>query len=106
MTVKQWPAYLLRGIPAHTRELLSEQAEADDISLADVIRQALCRRYGLDCDPASFGYQPALDSGGDHILIRVQPEVWKLMKKETRGRYGETKALILQSIDDYLEATK
>ena len=105
MAVSDWPSYLLRGVPADTRALLSEQAAADDVSLADVVRAALCRRYHVDCDNASFGYQPTLDSGGDVILIRLQPEVWKLMKKETRGRYGETKKLILQAIDDYLEAT-
>lgn len=106
MTVAQWPAYLLRGVPADTRALLSEQAEADDHSLADVIRQALCHHYHMDCDPASFGYQPGLDTGGEVILIRIQPEVWKLMKKETRGRYGETRKLILTCIDNYLEATQ
>jgi hypothetical protein len=105
MAVTTWPAYVLRGIPADTRDLLSEQAYAGDCSLADVIRQALCHRYQMDCEPASHGYQPALDSGGDELLVRIQPEVWRLMKKETRGMYGETKKLILQSIDEYLEAT-
>lgn len=106
MTVTDWPAYLLRGIPSETRALLSEQAQADDVSLADVIRQALCLRYDMVCDPESNGYQPELDSGADELLIRIQPEVWRLMKKETRGMYGETKRLILESIDTYLEATQ
>ena len=106
MTVRDWPAYLLRSIPADTRALLSEQAEADDVSLADVVRQALCRRYGLDCDPASFGYQPGLDSGNDVLIVRIQPEVWRLLKKETRSRYGETRLVILESLDEYLEVTK
>ncbi len=106
MAVTQWPAYLLRSIPADTRALLSDQAEADDVSLADVVRLALCARYKMECDPASFGYQQALDSGGDVLLIRIQPEVWAEMKAETRGKYGQTKKLILESIDDYLEATQ
>ena len=72
MSVTDWPSYLLRQIPADTRALLSEQAEADDVSLSDVIRQALCHRYRMDCDPESFGYQPATDSGSDVILIRIQ----------------------------------
>lgn len=106
MPVTNWPAYLLRGIPPQTRDLLSEQAEADDTSLADVVRAALCRRYRIDCDTQSFGYQPATDTSGDVLLVRIQPEIWKKMKKETRGRYGETKRLILSAIDDYLEATQ
>ena len=105
MTVTQWPAYLLRSVPADTRALLSARAEQDDMSLADVVRQALCARYRMDCDKASNGYQPELDTGNPVLIVRLQPEVWRLMKKETRGRYGETRKLILESLTDYLEAT-
>ena len=107
-TVTNWPSYLLRGIPGNTRAMLSMRAEHDDISLADVVRQALCARYRMDCDEASFGYQPALDTGGDVLLIRFRPDVWKRIKKEagasrtTTARYGETKRIILSAIDDYL----
>lgn len=103
MTVTDWPSYLLRAIPPRTRALMSERAEADDISLADVVRQALCHHYKMDCDPASFGYQAGLDSNGDALLVRVQPEVFRKMKRETRGKYGATKALILEALTDYLE---
>lgn len=106
MAVSDWPSYLLRGVPHDLREALSEQAESDDVSLADVIRQALCLRYDMECVPASYGYQPTLDSGADIILIRLQPEVFKLIRKETRGRYGETRRLILQTLTDYLEVTQ
>ena len=102
MTVAQWPSYLIRGIPAPTRAALSERADIDNVSLADVIRQALCHHYKMDCDPASFRYQPTLDTGGDVILIRIQPEVWRKMKKETRGKYGRTKQLILDCVNTYL----
>lgn len=105
MTVVDWPSYLIRGIPPDTREKMTDRALRDDTSLADVVRLALCARYDLECWPASYGYQTDLDSGGDVLLVRLQPEVFKRVKKETRGRYGETKKLILQAIDDYLEAT-
>ncbi len=110
--VAKWPSYLLRQIPPKTRAALSARAQADDVSLADVVRQALCARYITDCDPASFGYQPDLDTNGDILLIRVQPDVWKKLKREagasrtTPARYGATKALILEAIDNYLEGTQ
>lgn len=103
MTVAQWPAYLLRGVPPSLRDALSDRALRDDLSLADIIRQALCQHYRMDCDPASYGYQPGLDTGGDVILVRLQPELWKKIKKETRSRYGATRKLILQTLTDYLE---
>lgn len=105
MTVTNWPSYLLRRIPADTRTALSERAEQDDVSLADIVRQALCHHYKKDCDHASFHYQAALDNNGDILLVRIQPEIWRLIKKETRGKYGETKRLILSAIDNYLGET-
>lgn len=105
MTVTDWPSYLIRQIPPHTREAMTDRALRDDISLADVVRQALCHHYRLDCDPASFGYQPDTDTGNTFLLVRLQPDVFKRMKKETRGKYGATKTLIFQALDDYLEAT-
>lgn len=112
MTVADWPSYILRGVPPRTRGLMTARAADDDCSLADVIRQALCHRYQLDCDPASFGYQPQLDTNGSDILVRVQPDVWKLLKREagvtrtTTARYGATKRLILEALTDYLEVTQ
>lgn len=106
MTVAEWPSYILRAIPAETREQMSARAAADDVSLADVVRQALCHHYNMDCDPASFAYQPELDSGNDILLIRLQPDVWRKMKRETRARYGAFRQLILQAITDYLEVTQ
>jgi predicted HicB family RNase H-like nuclease len=112
VTVTKWPSYLLRGVPEDTRALLSEQAQADDVSLADVVRQALCHHYNMDCDTVSFGYQPQLDTDGDVLLVRIQPEVWRKLKKEagqtksTPAKYGRTKQIILQSISDYMEATQ
>jgi hypothetical protein len=104
MTVAEWPSYLIRRIPADTRARMTERAVADDMSLADVVRQALCARYRMECDPASYGYQADLDSSGDMLLVRLQPDVWAAMRQETEARYGATKRLVLESIDDYLEA--
>ena len=75
MTVKDWPSYLLRGVPPDLRAQLSARAETDQLSLADVIRQALCERYKMECEVVSYRYQPELDTGNDVIIIRVQPEV-------------------------------
>ncbi len=100
-TVAQWPSYLLRSIPPDTRAAMSARAEADDVSLVDVVRLALCARYRADCDPA-------FDTNNDILLIRVQPAVWKALKREagasrtTPARYGLTKQIILSAIDDYL----
>ena len=112
MTVSDWPSYLLRGVPADTRALLSARAEADDVSLVDVVRAALCARYQLDCDPVSFRFQDILESTSGDLLIRVQPDVWRKLKREagltrtTPAKYGATKRLVMEALTDYLEGTQ
>lgn len=103
MTVKEWPSYLLRSIPHDTRTLMTARALRDDVSLADVARQAICQRYRLDCPPASSRYQPALDTGNDVLIIRLQPDAYKKLKRETGQRYGAIRHVILESLTDYLE---
>lgn len=103
MTVIGWPSYLLRGIPPQTRALLTAEARVRDVSLSDVIRQALCRRYGFECPPESTGYLPGRDSGNTVILLRLQPELYKEIKRETKNRYGAVRTLILQTLDQHLK---
>lgn len=106
MSVVDWPAYLIRSIPPDTRAALTARADHDNVSLADVVRQALCARYGMECEQASYGYQPDLDNNGDALLVRLQPEVFDLMKRETHGRYGATKHLVFDALDNYLKGTQ
>jgi hypothetical protein len=101
--VKNWPAYLLNNIPPTTTQGLIQEAVDRDLSVNDVIRQALCKRYGLDCEPESMTHVAGLYKGGS-ILIRLQPELYKAIKKETRNQYGAVRALILDTLADYLEA--
>ena len=106
MPVKNWPSYLLRGVPPRSRALLSARAEDEDMSVADVIRGILCRHYRLDCPTVSSRYEPARDHGGGTLTLRLQPELWMLLKKDTRGRYGEMRRLILTILEDTLEGRR
>lgn len=104
VAVTDWPAYLLGGVPPQQRALLSAMAEHEDVSVSDVVRGILCRHYGLDCEPVSFKYDGDRDRQGERLLLRLQPELWRKMKKDTKGRYGAFRALIQQILDDTLEA--
>ena len=105
MTVKQWPSYLLRSIPHDTRTQMTARALRDGCSLADVARQAICHRYKMNCEHASSRYQPQLDTGNDVLIIRLQPDAYRKLKRETGQRYGAIRHVILESLTDYLEAT-
>jgi predicted HicB family RNase H-like nuclease len=103
VAVTDWPTYLLKGVPADVRAALSAEAERQDISVADIVRQALCAFYRLDCEPASTLYQPNRDMGSGVLVLRLQPELYRLIKKDTRNRYGAVKTLIMQALTTHLE---
>lgn len=105
VAVTDWPAYLLNGVPPRQRALLSQMAQEQDVSVSDVVRGILCKHYGFDCDPVSFKYDADRDQQGDRLLLRLQPELIRAMRKETAGRYGAFRALIQQILDDTLEET-
>lgn len=104
VAVTDWPAYLLNDVPPHQRALLSAMAEHEDVSVSDVVRGILCAHYGLECEPVSFKYDGDRDRQGERLLLRLQPELWRKLKKDTKGRYGAFRALIQQILDDTLEA--
>ena len=98
-----WPSYLLRGIPPTLTDRLTNAALEADMSVNDIIRQALCARYRMDC-PHESTMNTHRYYGGDVLLLRLQPELYRQIKKETRNRYGAVRTLILATLDDYLEA--
>lgn len=106
VSVKTWPSYLLKGIPQEIRTALILEAVDRDLSVNDVIRDALCKRYGLDCDPESTMHVAGRYLGGDVLLLRLQPELYKEIKKETRNRYGAVRTLILDTLTEHLEGAR
>ena len=91
------PSYLLNGIPTALRRALSQRAAADDTSLADTIRAALCFHYGLDCPPSGRGYNPTRDDGREQMVLRVSEQLFACIKADAE-RIGETMRAVILNI--------
>lgn len=96
--VADWPAYLLKDIPAFEREQLSASAADQDVSVSDVVRGLLCARYKLNCPAASYGYNAAHDEGGTTILLRLQPKLAAALDREAARTRNPRRRIILNTI--------
>lgn len=82
MSVRSWPTYLLRDIPEATRTALEEDAEREERSLIEIIREILCSHYGLDCEPVTAAGRSKFTDGTNTMLLRLQPELWEAIRRD------------------------
>lgn len=109
-TVRSWPAYLLTGLPPELRQAISEEAQASNLSVAETVRQILCARYRLECEPVrqygDVGYVPERDQGNPTILLRVQPALFGRIRAHSarfKRQKKSMRALILEALEDHYE---
>lgn len=108
MSVREWPTYLLRDIPEHVRTAIEEDAEREERSLAETMREILCSHYDLDCDPVeTFGRRDHVKGTGT-MLLRVQPELFQAIKADAGSAdtaygspRGEMHRIITAILSDY-----
>lgn len=101
MTVTDWPSYLLTNIPPDLRMALSAQAERDDTSVSDTIRAILCQHYSLECPPVSHGYQAGRDTHSPNRLLRVQPALFKAVKRDAKRQRHTMRHIILSILEEH-----
>lgn len=73
----------------------------------EVIRQALCDHYALDCEPTRGWRREDTWNGSDNIDLRMPSELYAAIKDDS-ARSGETmRALILDALEShYAEEAK
>lgn len=100
--VLTWPAYLLTNIPIPIRLSLSAQAEQDDVSVADTIRNILCTHYELDCPPVSAGgYRTSRDKHHTNLLLRVQPDLFRAIKRDAKRQRRTMRHIIMTILAEH-----
>ena len=98
--VSRWPAYLLKRVPENLRSELSSEARERNVSLQDVIRQALCDRYRLNCPQASFRYEPDRDSGGSATIhLRLQKKLKRALDAEAAQSGLSLRTIIVDALE-------
>lgn len=119
--VRTWPMYTFHApraaadgkqarihsaMPEWIREAISEEAEELNLSLADTIRQTLCARFRLDCQPQGFGYYSERDQGAVGLVIRVHPDLFAAIKVEAERSQRTMRAVILETLETHYEERK
>lgn len=101
--VTDWPQYLLNGVPPEHRQWISEQAAELDMSVADVIRRVLCRRYRMRCPQVSIEYQPEKDRQATSVVLRLQPHLARALDREVARSGHAKRRIILDAIKNSYE---
>ena len=67
--------------------------------MSDVVRSLLCERYGLECPPESYRYEPDRDTGARTILLRLQPQLNARLEVEVARTGRSRRRIILETIE-------
>ena len=94
------PTYLLKNIPENIRQKISEEAHAQSLSLSDVVRQALCASYPMECEHTGYYYdwKTRTDSLNSTLLIRFQPRLFRALAKEAQREERSIREVILSRL--------
>lgn len=96
----KWTYFLLRRTGFDLQIEMRAAAQAEDVSLAEIIRSALCEHYELDCfSPAQPRREDAWDAT-DTILLRLEAKLMRAIRVDAANSGKTMRACIL----DILEA--
>ena len=94
-----WPTYLLKNIPSKMRSQIEHEAGAG--AMSEVIRRILCAHYSLDCDPVLTRNKFLRVNGTETMVLRLQPELFKEIRKEARRRQKPTRTIIIEALENH-----
>ncbi len=95
---------MITRIPDPVRSELSREAEARNVSVQDVIRSVLCDRYRLNCPQASYGYEPARDTGvSDTIHLRMQKKLKHALERDAAKTNRPLRTVIIDTLEAHYE---
>ena len=95
--LNDWPTYLLKQIPPEVRKGI--EAEAGAGSMIEVVRSILCDHFGLDCEPVLMRNRFLTINGTETMVLRLQPELFKEIRKEAWRRKVPTRTVIIEALE-------
>ena len=99
--LSDWPTYLLKNIPREVREGI--ELEAGSGAMAEVVRGILCAHYSLDCDPVLTRNKFLKVNGTETMILRLQPALFKEIRKEARRRKIPTRSVIIEALESHYQ---
>ena len=68
-----WAKFLVRDLDPRLLSKIRADADAQDRSLSDIMREILCAHYELDCPPS--GKTSRLEHGARTQILRMHPDL-------------------------------
>lgn len=95
----KWTYFLLRRTGTELQVQMRLDAQTQDVSLAEVIRSALCEHYDLDCfSPAQPRREDAWDAT-DTILLRLEAKLMRAIRADAKESGRTMRACILEILE-------
>ncbi len=93
--------YLLNLTP-HLRNSLVDDAHNTGRSMNEVMRQALCEHYGLECEEVSRG-KKKFDATAtvENIMLRVEDELFERVRREAAWTARSMRQVIVDVLESH-----
>lgn len=112
MSVREWPRYLINGIPPQVRAGIEADADEQGASLAEIMRQILCAHYGLECERVERTSDAKRIDGTLTFHLRVHPDLFQAIKEDAGAAgtaygtaYGGMRKRIIEILSEFYERT-
>jgi len=93
-----WAKFLVRDLDPRLLSKIRADADAQDRSLSDIMREILCAHYELDCPPS--GKTSRLEHGARTQLLKMHPALFEALKRDSQ----ETQIPMQRLVHEALEA--
>ena len=94
-----WAYFLLRNVDVQLRVALEMKAQAEDKSLQEVIRGALCEHYALECPEMKGRRREDTWTNARTIYLKMWPELFDAVKQDAADTGESMRSLILQALE-------
>ena len=94
----------MRDLDPRLLSKIRADADAQDRSLSDIMREILCAHYELDCPPS--GKTSRLEHGARTQLLKMHPDLFQALKKDSQETQIPMQRLVHEALEaHYMEVT-
>lgn len=103
MSVKTWAQFQIWKMPDDLRTALVARADEEQVSMADLIREALCEEMELECEHPrrrTLTYPRVDSTQSASFPVRMSPELLEALRNVAAERGSSVNALVLGVLAD------
>jgi len=91
-----WCKFLVRDLDPYLFKQIRAEADSQDRSLADIMREILCAHYELDCPPS--GKTSRLEFGARTQLLKMHPALFDALKRDSRETGESMQSIVHEAL--------